>query len=86
MTLNDLDNIIEHILAMGRGDIAVFNEFPPERGLEFISGFTRIGLDNRRGAGIEHLKSFINLLVNDIVTVEEKNLSPNFGCEANAID
>lgn len=81
MTLNDLDNRIEHILAMGSGDIAVLNEFPPERCLEFIGGFTRIGFDNRRGASIEHLKPFINLLVNDIVTVEEKNLNPNFGVQ-----
>lgn len=74
MTLNDLDSRIEHILAMGSGDIAVLNKFPPERRFEFISGFSRIGLDNGRGAGIEHLKPLINLLVNDIVTVEEKNL------------
>ncbi len=79
MTTNDLDSRIEHILAMGSGDVAVLNEFPSERRLEFISRFTRIGLDNRGGAGIEHLKPFINLLVNDIVTVEEKNLNPNFG-------
>ena len=79
MTLDDLDSRVEHILAMRSCDIAVLNKFPPERCFEFISGFTRVGLDNRRGAGIEHLKPLINLLVNDIVTVEEKNLSPEFG-------
>ena len=74
MTLNDLDSRIEHIIAMGCGDIAVLDKFPPERRFEFISGFSRIGLDNGRGASIEHLNPLINLLVNDIVTVEEKNL------------
>ena len=79
MTLDDLDSRVEHIVAIGSGDIAVLDKFPPERCFEFESGFIRVGLDNRRGAGIEHLNPFINLLVNDIVTVEEKNLSPNIG-------
>ena len=80
MTLDDIDSRIEHILAMGSRDIAVLDEFPPEQLFALVCGFIRLRFDNRCGAGIEHLKPLIDFLVNDVVTVEQKNLH----CTTNA--
>jgi hypothetical protein len=46
MALYQLDSPIKHILAMGSSDIAVLNEFPPERLFAFIGGIIAVGLDN----------------------------------------
>ena len=64
---------------MGSGNVAVLGEFPPERLFTFIDGLVGVGLNNRPGSSIKRLKPLIDLLVNDVVTVEEKNLSPILG-------